>query len=114
MTVALGHTREVQYIARPEKPGGSVAYGGLLQLNVKGAGTYQVNLSSGAWIDVVKDGAPCRPHRALMHDGSIATLEDAIRAHVKGAGARDAALKRLSISPSQQAALIIGSAAQLA
>jgi hypothetical protein len=55
--VNLRHTREVQYAMQPEKPGGSVAYGGLLLLNVKEAGTYQVNLSSGAWIDVLKDGA---------------------------------------------------------
>lgn len=33
-----------------------MAYGGLLQLNVKNVGTYQVNLSSGAWIDLLKDG----------------------------------------------------------
>jgi hypothetical protein len=57
VTVSLRHTREVQYITQPEKLGGSVAYGGLLMLNVKNAGTYQVNLSSGAWIDVLKDGA---------------------------------------------------------
>ena len=57
VTASLRHTREVKYVTQPEKPGGSVAYGGLLQLNVKDAGTYQVNLSSGAWIDVLKDGA---------------------------------------------------------
>jgi hypothetical protein len=57
VTASLRHTREVTYVTQPEKPGGSVAYGGLLQLNVKDAGTYQVNLSSGAWIDVLKDGA---------------------------------------------------------
>lgn len=55
--VNLHHTRGVQYIAQPEKPGGSLAYGGMLMLNVKDAGTYQVNLSSGAWIDMLKDGA---------------------------------------------------------
>jgi hypothetical protein len=57
VTVTLRHTRDVQYITQPEKPGGSVAYGGLLMLDVKRAGTYQVNLSSGAWIDMLKDGA---------------------------------------------------------
>jgi hypothetical protein len=57
VTANLRHTREVQYVTQPEKPGGSVAYGGLLQLNVKDAGTYQVNLSSAAWIDLLKDGA---------------------------------------------------------
>jgi hypothetical protein len=57
VTANLHHTREVQYITQPEKPGGSVAYGGLLQLNVKDAGNYQINLSSAAWIDLLKDGA---------------------------------------------------------
>jgi hypothetical protein len=57
VTVNLRRTREVAYVIQPEKPGGSVAYGGLLQLNVKDTGTYQVNLNSGAWIDVLKDGA---------------------------------------------------------
>ena len=57
VTVSLHHTREVQYITQPEKPGGSVAYGGLLMLDIKNAGTYQVNLSSGAWTDVLKGGA---------------------------------------------------------
>lgn len=56
-TVSLRHTRDVQYVIQPEKPGGSVAYGGLLSLDVKRAATYQVNLNSGAWIDVLKDGA---------------------------------------------------------
>ncbi len=56
--VTLRHTREVQYVTQPEKPGGSVAYGGLLSLDVKTAGTYQVSLNSGAWIDLLKDGAP--------------------------------------------------------
>jgi len=57
VTVNLHHTREVQYITQPEKPGGSVAYGGLLMLDIKTPGTYQINLSAGAWIDLLKDGA---------------------------------------------------------
>jgi hypothetical protein len=54
--VALHPTREVSYVAQPDKPGGSVAHGGLLSVAVVAAGTYQVNLSSGAWIDLLKDG----------------------------------------------------------
>lgn len=57
VTANLRHTREVQYVVQPEKPGGTVAYGGLLMLSVKDGGTYQVNLNSGAWIDLLKDGA---------------------------------------------------------
>ena len=56
-TVALHPTREVSYIAQPEKPGGSAQTGGMLAVTITTAGTYQVNLSSGAWIDLLKDGA---------------------------------------------------------
>jgi hypothetical protein len=55
--VTLHPTREVAYVTQPEKPGGSVAHGGLLAVSIARAGTYQVNLSSGAWIDLLKDGA---------------------------------------------------------
>jgi hypothetical protein len=54
--VALHPTREVSFITQPDKPGGSVAHGGLLGVTIDKAGTYQVNLSSGAWIDLVRDG----------------------------------------------------------
>jgi hypothetical protein len=52
----LHPTREVAYLAQPEKPGGSVAKGGLFALTVTDPGTYRVILSSGAWIDVLQDG----------------------------------------------------------
>jgi hypothetical protein len=54
--VALHGTREVAYPAQPAKPGGSVAHGGLVRVLVDKAGTYRVALSSGAWIDMVRDG----------------------------------------------------------
>ena len=54
--VTLAGTREVSYITQPDKPGGSVAHGGLLSVTIDKPGTYQVNLSSGAWIDLVRDG----------------------------------------------------------
>jgi hypothetical protein len=54
--VSLHGTREVTYPAQPAKPGGSVAHGGLLRVSVDKAGTYRVALSSGAWIDMVRDG----------------------------------------------------------
>lgn len=54
--VALHPTREVAYVTQPDKPGGSVASGGLLSVSIATAGTYQVNLSSGAWIDLLQDG----------------------------------------------------------
>lgn len=56
--VALLPTPDVHYALRPEKPGGSVSYGGLLALDIAQAGTYRIALSTAAWIDVVgKDGA---------------------------------------------------------
>jgi hypothetical protein len=66
--IAIGHavivtlhpTREVAYVTQPEKPGGSVAHGGMLAVNVDEAGTYKVSLGSGAWIDMLKDGAAQR------------------------------------------------------
>jgi len=54
--VTLHPTREVSYVTQPDKPGGSVASGGLLAVSIATAGTYQVNLSSGAWIDLLQDG----------------------------------------------------------
>lgn len=58
VTAALHPTREVAYLAQPEKPGGSVAHGGLFRLRIGAAGTYRVVLGSGAWIDLLKDGQP--------------------------------------------------------
>lgn len=49
----LARTPDVRYIARPEKPGGSVSYGGLFAFDVAEAGTYRVALGAGAWIDVL-------------------------------------------------------------
>ncbi len=49
-------TRSVSYVTQPDKPGGSVAHGGLVAVTIPKAGTYQVNLGSGAWIDLVRDG----------------------------------------------------------
>lgn len=53
----LQHTPDVKYVLRPEKPGGSVSYGGLLQVTITEAGSYRLALGNASWIDVVKDGA---------------------------------------------------------
>jgi hypothetical protein len=58
--VALHPTRQVRYVTQPEKPGGSMAHGGMVALPIAATGRYQVSLSSGAWIDVLKDGTPQR------------------------------------------------------
>lgn len=52
----LAPTPEVHYALRPEKPGGSVSFGGLYALNIERSGTYRVALGSAAWIDLVRDG----------------------------------------------------------
>lgn len=54
----LGRTGDVRYVVRPEKPGGSVSYGGMFLLKVESAGTYRVAIGSGAWIDMLRDGKP--------------------------------------------------------
>jgi hypothetical protein len=51
----LLRTPDVRYPLRPEKPGGSVSYGGLVQIDVREAGAYRVVLDSAAWIDLVRD-----------------------------------------------------------
>jgi len=56
--VTLSATPDVHYAQRPEKPGGSVSYGGLLRFDVAKAGTYRIALGSPAWLDVIgKDGS---------------------------------------------------------
>jgi len=56
--VALAATPDVHFALRPEKPGGSVSYGGILAIDVPSAGTYRIALGSAAWLDVIgKDGA---------------------------------------------------------
>jgi len=53
---ALPGTPAVTYALRPEKPGGSVSYGGIFAVDVTKPATYTIALSTGAWIDVVRDG----------------------------------------------------------
>lgn len=53
--LALLPTPQVRYPVRPEKPGGSVSFGGLVRLDVLEAGVYRVALGSAAWIDLVRD-----------------------------------------------------------
>jgi len=49
-------TPEVAYVLRPEKPGGSISFGGLARFVVPTAAVWRVALGSGVWVDVVKDG----------------------------------------------------------
>ena len=58
VTATLHPTREVAYATQPEKPGGSVAKGGMFGLKIDKAGTYTVALGSGPWIDVLQGGKP--------------------------------------------------------
>jgi hypothetical protein len=63
----LLHTPAVTYPLRPEKPGGSVSYGGLLQVVVTTPGTYRVALGSPAWIDLVTGGGAAIASTAHGH-----------------------------------------------
>jgi hypothetical protein len=54
----LVSTADVHYAQRPEKPGGSVSYGGMFGFTVTDKGLYRVALGSGAWIDMLQDGKP--------------------------------------------------------
>ena len=55
-TVHLHAMSEVRFINPPERRGDASSFGGMLVLDVREAGTYQVALSADAWIDVLKDG----------------------------------------------------------
>lgn len=58
VSARLSSTRDVRYAVRPEKPGGSVSYGGVFSFTVVTPGRYRVALGSGAWIDVLAYGKP--------------------------------------------------------
>lgn len=53
---ALHKTATLHYVLRPEKPGGSVSYGGLFAFTAAEPGTYRVALGSPAWVDVLSEG----------------------------------------------------------
>jgi hypothetical protein len=55
-TVTLHPGNDVRFVIAPEKPGAAGSFGGMLAVDVREAGTYQIALSAGAWIDVLKDG----------------------------------------------------------
>ncbi|MBO9724890.1 MAG: homogentisate 1,2-dioxygenase [Novosphingobium sp.] len=63
----LGPTPEVHYALRPEKPGGSVSFGGIYAFTVPAAGQYRVALGSAAWIDVIKASDTTRGLTSIAH-----------------------------------------------
>jgi hypothetical protein len=56
-SVTLHPGNDVRFVIAPEKTGSAGSYGGMLSLDVREAGNYQVALSAGAWLDMVQDGA---------------------------------------------------------
>lgn len=50
----------VAYVDPPEKAGDPAGHGGLFELNIPTAGIYAVALGTGAWVDVLRDGASVR------------------------------------------------------
>jgi hypothetical protein len=57
----LLNTPKISYPVQPEKPGGSVAHGGLFEFTVETAGSYMVALGAAAWIDVIENGKAVKP-----------------------------------------------------
>ena len=53
----LHPTAEVKYAVTPAKPGGAASQGGMFSLKVDRAATYAVAVGSGAWVDLVHNGA---------------------------------------------------------
>lgn len=75
--IGLHPARDVHFAAAPERQSDSSSFSGMVMLDVRKAGTYRISLSSGAWIDVVKDGevvdstshnpgAECSPFRKIV------------------------------------------------
>lgn len=58
--VTLLPTPRVAYAVRPEKPGGTVSYGGMMRFAVAEEGVWRVALGSAAWVDVVAGGKALR------------------------------------------------------
>lgn len=69
----LPQTGAVSYVVMPEKPGGSVSYGGKFRFTVAEAGTYRIALGSGAWIDVL-DGKSAVESTSHGHGPECSTI----------------------------------------
>ena len=65
-------TPEVRYPLRPEKPGGSVSYGGIVEIDVHEAGTYRLALDSAGnvWVTELSRNAIL----AIAPDGACHTV----------------------------------------
>jgi hypothetical protein len=56
--VTLHPASKVRYAVAPERAPDLTLHGGLVAVTIPAAGNYRVGLSSGAWLDVLKDGKP--------------------------------------------------------
>lgn len=45
----------VQFVDRPEEPGGSISYAGMLPFKIEKEGTYRVIIGEHAWIEIVQN-----------------------------------------------------------
>lgn len=63
----LSAAPEVHYVLRPEKPGGSLSFGGIYAFTVTEAGHYRVALGSAAWIDVIKTSDTTKGLTSIAH-----------------------------------------------
>lgn len=83
LNTGLHLAETVTWAAPPEKPLApmSSTFGGLLQLRPALEGTYVVAVSSGAWLDVLKDGRPV-PSSAHAHGPICSTIHKQVEFHL--------------------------------
>jgi hypothetical protein len=103
-SVTLHPVSEVRFAAPPAKRGDASSYGGMLELDAREAGTYQVSLSAGAWIDMLKDGMEISS-TAHAHDAGCSDLRKIVsfpltpgRYVIQLSGNKDATI-RVLVSP---------------
>jgi hypothetical protein len=104
-TVTLHPISEVRFAAPPARRGDASGYGGMMEIEVREAGTYQVSLSAGAWIDMLKDGT-AMASTVHGHETGCADLRKMVSfpltqgLHVSQlSGNREAAIKLLVSGP---------------
>jgi hypothetical protein len=104
VSVALYPVSEVRFVVPPERRSDASSYGGMMEMEVREARTYQVSLSAGAWIDVLKDGVAVSS-TAHGHDAGCSDLRKMVsfalqpgRHVIQLSGNKDATIKVLVLS----------------
>jgi hypothetical protein len=100
--LGLSEVSKVSFSASPGKPAARGAFCGLVGLSVRTPGTYVVALGAGAWVDVLKDGAPLTPSDH-GHGPACSTLRKRVAFDLSPG----AYLLQLSSAPSGRIALMV-------